>query len=72
MKKYPTTLSKIFNDMVGKPFDEVAARQQAKQEGFDRVRIWTPDIAAGTMDVGRDRVNIHVNKKNIVTNVYIG
>jgi len=64
------SLSKEFNDMVGKPFNEAAFRTQAQKEGYiSRV------IREGerfSKDKRTNRVNAQLDEKKNVANIYFG
>jgi hypothetical protein len=66
----PKSLSKEFNEMVGKPFDEAAFRTQATREGhISRV---IKDGARVTKDFRSNRVNAKLDAANTVEKIYFG
>ncbi len=56
---------------VGKVADDALVAKVKADTGSDRYRVIPPDTAV-TMDYREDRVNIDVDKDNIVTNVRCG
>jgi hypothetical protein len=66
----PKSLSKEFNDMVGRPFDEAAFRTQATREGhISRV---IREGARVTKDFRTNRVNAKLDASNKVEKIYFG
>lgn len=62
-------LSKVFNDMVGKPYDAAEVKKEADKAGFTRVRR---QPTMGTCDHRTDRLNVLVDPKGIIEKFYVG
>jgi len=64
------SISKEFNDMVGKPFNEAAFRTQAQKEGLlSRV---IPHGGRYSKDKRSNRVNAALDEKKNVERIYLG
>lgn len=64
------SLSKEFNDMVGKPFNEAAFRTQAQKEGY--ISRVIPHGGKFSKDKRTNRVNAQLDEKKNVANIYLG
>ena len=64
------SLSKEFNDMVGKPFNEAAFRSQAQKEGY--VSRVIQHGAGFAKDIRTNRVNAQLDEHKKVDRIYLG
>lgn len=64
------SLSKAFNDMVGKPFNEKAFEAQAAAEGFE-TRVIRPGDPV-TKDLRMNRLNARLDAADTVTRISFG
>lgn len=63
-------LSAVFNEMVGKPFDEAVFRTAAAREGLIS-RVIRPETRV-VKDTRSNRINAHIDPQGVVEKIRMG
>lgn len=68
---HPTCKAEGLGDLIGQPGTSALAAEALRQSGASTMR-WIQPGTMVTMDFRRDRLNIHLDDRNVVTKVNCG